>query len=514
MNRDETPDLRFGLNAVVGRHRASADEAITWQGEATSYRQLAASIEQLAVRLRLGGLSRGDVVCLLSGNSRQWLEHFFAIVAAGGAVVPVGYYVTAAELAHIINDSGAAGIVFETQFGQVVSEAVASVGGREVQWFEMLEVQAHPADPPALQDIAPPGSPSSGDRILMQYTSGTSGRPKAAVHTHDTMLWNALSQVSDFGIDRGSVTLVVPSLAWSAALQDLTLPTLWQGGRLVIHPSGGLDVEELLRTIERESVTHVFLAPAVLRRVAAVDEEFHADLRSLRFVLTGGEHVSSRLMAQITERFGEVPVRPSYGLSELPSTMLLMPADRVQDKPDSVGLPTLVAEVDVVDESGSPVPPGVVGEIVCRSAATMLGYHNLPEGATTSMRDGWLLTGDLGRRDEDGFYYITGRKKEMLISGGLNVYCAEVELALGAHDSVHEVVVVSVADEAWGEIPVAHVVFGSGQEVSTSELSEFLMERLPGYKIPKGYVVHPQPFARSLAGKVIKGSLPPYEGRS
>ncbi len=505
--------LGLGVGAILsraGRLGTGSRTAITWKDQRITYEALSRRSAELARELQRDGLRAGDRVCLLADNRPEWLEFFFAVVVAGGIVIPINYYSSAEELAHMLRDSAATWLVFESRYERLVASC------NEARHVRQVVVDDRSRDRPGMSSAAidarspvraTGAHPGFDDTVVMQYTSGTSGQAKAAVHTHSTILWNALHQISDLSIDATSVTLVVPSMSWSAGLHDLTLATLWQAGRVVLFPRRRFDPGALLKTIERERVSHVFLAPSVLRRLVVDAAEPTPDLSSLTVVLTGGEQLSSSLVQQLAERFGPLPLRPSYGLTEFPSTMLLMPPLEVYSRPGSVGLPTLISEVRIVDEHGLGLPPGEAGEIICRSPATMRGYHNDVEGSARALKGGWLYTGDLGLVDDDGFYHVVGRKKDMLISGGLNVYPAEVEQALEEHHAVVEAAVVAQADDVWGEIPKAHVVVRPDQPVTSDELQRFLEARLSSYKVPKVYVLHDRPLPRSVSGKVVKKML-------
>ncbi len=486
--------------SLLGRHALirPGQPAICDPRRRLSYGQLHETVQEVATGLQSRGLRAGEPVAILMGNRVEWLVYFFAIMVAGGIVVPLTFYTTPAELDAILRDAGVRWLVTEPSLIDVTPK-----GG---PWQILL----------ATEELARgAGGDVSGERLtrddhdvaLVQYTSGTSGRPKAIEHSYTSILWNTLYQLYDLQIDRSATTLVVPSLAWGAGLHDLTLPTLWAGGRVVLYPSRALAADRLLGTLASERITHTFISPSVLRRLVDIPDTPRPKLDSLRVVLTGGEPLELSLLRQVTEHLGRIPLRPSYGLSEFPSTMTLMPPEEVWRRPTSVGQATSLADIRIVDHQGRVVAAGVTGELVCRSPAVMVGYRNDPEASAEALRDGWLHTGDLATRDADGFVTIVGRIKDMLISGGLNVYCAEVEQALLAHEAVREAAVIGVPDSQWGQVPCAHVVLEFGREASTAQLDSFLQERLAGYKRPKHYVIHASAMPRNTAGKIIKSAL-------
>lgn len=493
----------FGFSSRLEQHarvRPGA-EAVGDASRTLTYGQLYRTVCDLAAELQRGGLREGNSVAILMTNRVEWLLYMFAAWAAGGVVVPVSYFSTSAELEVVVSDVGASWIVTEPDLAHLTEPTVP---GRQV-----LLASIPPENAEAAQiGSQPPHVRRYEDVALIQYTSGTVGHPKAIQHSHASILWNAMQQLPDLDIDSTTTTLVVPSLAWGAGLHDLTLGTLWVGGRVVLFPSRALAADRLLSMIAAEHVSHTFLSPSVLRRlVSAPAAETRHDLSSLRVVLTGGEPLEAALLERVHDRFGRMPLRPSYGLSEFPSTMTLMPPDEVWTRPSSVGRATGLVDIRVVDDGGARLPAGQPGELICRSPAVMIGYRDGAGEGTAALRDGWLYTGDIATIDDDGFVTIVGRKKDMLISGGLNVYCSEVEQALLAHDAVREAAVVGVPDSQWGQVPCAHLVLEKGRDLSALQLDEFLGRRLASYKRPKRYLVHQGRLPRNSAGKVLKPVL-------
>lgn len=497
----------FGLLSMLRRGSVLFADRPALQDDAAefSYRELYDAVESRARRLVEDGLRPGDRVGILMGNRTQWLECFFASVAAGGVAVPLSYYSTPAELAAVAVEAPLRLVYTESRYADRLDGATlpARIELVDAPWDAEGASANLPRALPALPDVDP-AAPA-----LAQYTSGTSARPKAVLHSQHTIMWNALSQRSDLAIDSAAVTLVVPSLAWGAGLHDLTLATFWAGGRVVVYPSQGLDPQRLVSVLAAERVSHVFISPSVIRRVVAAGVRASGSLDALRVVLTGGEPIVDGLIRQLADLLGPVPVWRSYGLSEFPSTMTLLDPRDAPTHPTSVGRATSLAEIRVVDAEDVPVPVGTVGELVCRSPATMLGYDRDPEATARALRGGWLHTGDLAIVDEQGYLCLAGRVKDMVISGGLNVYAADVEAALIEHDLVDEVAVVGVPDDEWGQVVCAHVVSVPDAQLSTDELDTFLVSRLAAYKRPRRYVFRTTPLPRNEAGKVLKRQLGP-----
>lgn len=495
----------FGLISILRRGAVDFASRTAVRGDAVSltYRELYDAVEVGARRLVAEGLRPGDRVGILMGNRPEWLQCFFAVIAAGGVVVPLSYYSTQAELSAVAQEAPLARVHTEARYAGLVRAAVGAVR------VELVDAEQVQADAGVGVHVGPPLPDTQTTALaLAQYTSGTSSRPKAVLHSQQTIMWNALSQLGDLAIDASAVTLVVPSFAWSAGLHDLTLATLWAGGEVIVYPSRGLDPERLVTRLATERVSHVFLSPSVMRRILAAGVRAPRPLDTLRVVLTGGEPISDQLVRELAALLEHLPVWRSYGLSEFPSTMTLLgPTDAVAH-PASVGRATSLAEIRIVDQDDVPVESGTLGELVCRSPSTMLGYDRDLEGTALALRGGWLHTGDLAVMDDAGYVSIVGRSKDMVISGGLNVYAQDVEMALAEHDLVGEVAVVGLTDAEWGQIVCAHVVPARlGARPSVAELDAFVAPRLAAYKRPRRYVFHETPLPRNEAGKVLKQRL-------
>jgi fatty-acyl-CoA synthase len=347
---------------------------------------------------------------------------------------------------------------------------------------------------------------SDADVFLLQYTSGTTGFPKGAIHTHATVMWNSLHQLADFSLTRGDVYLCIPALCWAAGLHDFTLAVLWTGGTVVLRPSRGFEPREVLSTIEQHRVTITLFVPSVLRMVLAHPMGDH-DLSTLRLVLSGGEPVPVAALEEFSRRLPTCDLVQGYGMSEFPTLMTYLDRDYAVTKRGSAGRATRVAEIRVVDEEGKDLPPDEDGEIVVRSPATMIGYWERPDATAEVFAGGWFHTGDRGYLDEDGFLFIAGRTKDMMISGGLNVYPAEIERVIEAHPAVREVAVVGVPDDRYGEVGEAHVVVAEEATVTEAELEELARAELANYKVPRHWRLRTEPLPRTASGKLQKFEL-------
>ena len=359
------------------------------------------------------------------------------------------------------------------------------------------------------QEANPPGGhpPQADDLFLLQYTSGTTGFPKGAMHTQSTILWNSFHQIGDFTVTEKDRYLCVPGLCWAAGFHDFVLAALWMGGTVVVVPSGGLEIGSLLKIIQEEKITKVLLVPSILKLVVDDPDLKKFDLRSLEFVASGAAPVPVTVIEQFNTLLPESTLVQGYGLSEGPTIAICLNKQDAIRKIGSVGKPLTNCEALIVDESMKRVPPGTKGEIILRSPATMKGYWNRPETNQDVFVEGWLRTGDMGEYDEEGYIYITGRIKDMYISGGLNVYPAEIENVILKDAGVAETAVIGITDPKWGEVGCAILVPKEGAEILIQEIETKCKEELAAYKVPKKYILQQEPLPRTASGKVKKYEL-------
>ena len=483
--------------------------AVIFGDRTITYDDLDRRSSQLASALAGAGFVAGDRVAVLLYNRPEYLEIFFAVAKLGGVIVPVNYLFKPAEVRHLLEDSGARWMFVEAALWDAVRPVRPHTSG------PVTYISLDGGEPDSLdyEVLVGSGSPAgvdiavdSADLFLLQYTSGTTGFPKGAAHTHATVLWNSIHQIADFTLSRHDVYLCLPALCWAAGLHDFTLATLWAGGAVVLHPSRGLEPAEVMRTIERAGVTLTLFVPSVLRIVLTHQLEDH-DLSSLRMVLSGGEPVPVPVIEEFQRRLPTCDLIQGYGMSEFPTIMTFLDSEHAVSKRGSAGRATRITELRIVDDRGHDARPGDHGEIVVRSLATMTGYYGRDEATEAVLAGGWLHTGDRGYVDEDGFVYIAGRSKDMIISGGLNVYPAEIERVIEGHPAVAEVAVVAIPDDRYGEVGEAHVVLREGTTVSETELEAHARGELANYKVPRRWVIRTEALPRTASGKLQKFQL-------
>lgn len=488
-------------------------EAIVFQDERITYWQMRDRAYKLANALKSLGLNKGDRAAVLLRNCSEWFEIFFALGSLGAVMVPVNFMLKSKEVEFILNDSGSSMILVGEDLLNIMD--LKRRNTPELQEIICIGEEVLPS--PALSYGKLIGladaEPTQGEMVhiedlfVLQYTSGTTGFPKGAMHTHGTLLWNSFHQIGDFDIAENERCLCVPGLCWIAGLHDFTLASLWMGGTVVVMPSGTLDIGHLLGLIEKERITKVLLVPTILKQLVDFPELKKYDLTSLGFVGTGAEPVPVAVIERFNQLLPQTSLLQGYGLSEGPSIALLLKKEDAINKIGSVGKPSTNCELMVVDESMKRVPPGVKGEIVIRSPATMVGYWNQPEATKEAFKGGWLNTGDLAEYDDEGYIYITGRKKDMYISGGLNVYPVEIENIILKDPRVSEVAVIGIEDQRWGEVGCAIIVPKEGRKVEVEEIEDLCKEWLASYKVPEKYIIRENSLPRTASGKIKKYEL-------
>ena len=471
--------------------------AFTFEGEARTYAQLRERSLRAAHAMRSLGVRPGDRVAVLLRNRHEWPEMLFGLAALGAVCVPVNVLLRPDEIEHLITDSGATALVTDSD---VAVDNAPGIVVRIGEQYEQL-LAAAPAEPL-------PG-PGLDDLCILYYSSGTTGLPKAAAHTHDCVLWNSIHQVPDLRLTGDDHYLVVPSLSWAAGFNDLVLALMFVGGQSTLLPTGGLGVEKLVSAFEESGATHALLVPTLLKQLIASPAHLER-LRhtQLRWIVSGAEPVPRTLIEQLNAELPDCEVVQGYGMSEFPTIATILQPEHAVSHAGSAGRAVSIAQLAIQLDDGTIADSGE-GEILLRTPATMVGYYNRPEETAAAFADGWFHTGDLGRVDEDGFVEITGRKKDMIISGGLNVYPKEAEEVIYRVPGVAEAAVVGVPDEKWGEVAVA-VVVPDPEGFDEQALLEACRERLASYKCPRVVLVHEDPLPRNPSGKILKRELRPW----
>ena len=456
------------------------------------------------------GLKQGDRVAILAQNSVEFLDAFLAAAKSGVILVPLSTRYTPNEIEYILRDSGARALHYEEEFSENIRALKRMVRVRH--WIALGEPPA--GVPPghlsykscviALSSAGwQPPECDPEDTHCLFYTSGTTGKPRGVVTPHRMIAWNAYNTVLNWEVRADDVSSIFTPLYHAGGLCTLLVPTLAAGGTAVLHR--GFDAAEIWRAVEKEKCTLAVGVPTAWKMLADAPEFETVDLNHVRWFLCGGAPLPVPLIGIYQQR--GVVFKQGYGLTEVGVNCFAMTAEDAAAKAGSLGKPVMFTEVRLVDAEGRDVPRGEVGELWFRGPHVCRGYWHNPEATAAALdKKGWFRTGDQALCDEDGYYYVVGRTIDMFISGGVNVYPAEVERELEQHPGIQETAVIGVHHPTWGEVGVAFIVTRPGQNLTDELLAEFLSERLAKYKIPKEFFFV-EALPRNAYGKIAKAEL-------
>jgi fatty-acyl-CoA synthase len=464
-------------------------------GERLTYGELNARALACAAHFAQLGIQKGERVGILAQNCVEYVSAFFAAGKSGVILVPLNYRLTPHELEGIARDAGLKALLFEKQY-----EATASILRQRCAIDELISLETLPTIP-LEPTIEPPHA--SEDPWCLLYTSGTTGKPKGVVIPHRQILANARYTAESWRLRDTDIAPIITPLCHAGGLTVFLTPIFLVGGTIVLHR--GFDASEVWRTLERERCTVLMAVPTIFKMMMEAPEFAAAELSSLRWMISGGAPLPLYI-AEAYQRRG-ILFKLGYGLTEVGVNCFAISDQDAPRKPGSVGKPILFTEAKLVGPDGAEVGPHQVGELCLRGDHVCAGYWNNPDATAAALDpDGWWHTGDTARRDGKGFYYITGRAKDMFISGGMNVYPAEIEAELLQHPAVQDAAIIGVPDAKWGDRGVAFIVRRPAHSLTTSDLISFLDGRLARYKVPKDFVFM-EALPRTPYGKVVKREL-------
>ena len=507
------------MQATYGLRRTALlrrNETAVLEGDLRwTWQEVAGRVERVAGALQGLGVESGDPVAVLMLNGHRFLELYYAVPWAGAVIVPLNTRLAAPELIFQMNDCGAKVLVLDDTFVPMLEQFEG-----KLETVEHLIYAGDQEAPPSaadyelvLEDSSPvPDSERDGyDTYGIFYTGGTTGRAKGVMLSHDNIVSNALNGLICLQYEPSDVYLhVAPMfhLADAGAIAGLTIC----GGTHATIPS--FDAEKTLVAIQKHKVTRVVLVPTMINMVVNHPSVGEYDVSSLKTVLYGASPIPVALLQKAMEALPCGFIQ-GYGMTELSPLATVLPyEDHLHDpsterakRLKSAGVPVPTAEVRVVDVNDNGLPPGDIGEICVRGPIVMKGYLNLPEATAEAVRDGWMHTGDVGYMDQDGYVYLVDRAKDMIVSGGENIYSVEVEAALYEHPAVLEAAVIGIPNEEWGEAVHAVVVPKPGQTVTQEELIEHCRALIARYKVPKSFTFKDDPLPKSGAAKILKREL-------
>ena len=478
-----------------------------------SFSELDARCNRMANALLARGIKPGDRVATLLKNGIEFVESYFAIAKIGAVMVPVNWRLVASEIAYILGDAGAQALIYDSDFDTTV-DTLHSGKQAEIPCRQWLRCRHDAGAPPewaedydqvlaSAEAKQPPIGAWDDDNLFIMYTSGTTGHPKGAVHSHEGMLWSQLTSMSTSDM-RGDDRFLLALPMFHVGCLNPTSLLVHRGATGVIMRD--LDMAAMFQCIDKERVSIFMAVPALLQFMLQAPERETSDISSVRWIATGAAPVPVSLLHAWAD-IG-ISIQQAYGLTEScgPGTLLL-PED-AEAKVGSCGRPQMHTEAKIVDGQGNTIPMGSkeAGELLLAGKHMMKEYWNKPEATAETLKEGWLYTGDICTWDEQGFITICDRKKDMIISGGENIYPAELENVLAACPEVLEAAVIGVPSQKWGETPLALVVASPGSTPSEESLKSWCKEHLAGYKVPQLYqVVDALP--RNPSGKLLKPKL-------
>jgi acyl-CoA synthetase (AMP-forming)/AMP-acid ligase II len=478
--------------------------------ETVTYEQFFDYVDRVAAAMQKTlGVEKGDRIAFLLGNDLPFPLTFLAAARIGAVSVPINTRFVSSEIAHILKNSGASVVVVDTHYWNEFSRARESVDGiKHVVLTAPLEAASECF---LLEDFMKQSSEKTevravneNDVVSIFYTAGTMGEPRGAVCTQRNFISSAMNTRRAAGGNPDSRALICVPLCHPMACHSQMIYAIYNGSTAVIQRY--FNADETLRLIGTKRITTIVGVPTIYWLLLAQMNLKHYDLSSLKNVIYGGAPASPELIRRLREVLPSARLGNGYGLTETSALATFLPDEYAMKKPDSVGPPVPTVEIRIVDESGKNLVPGKIGEILVKGPNVVDGYWQDDQATEETFVDGWFLTGDLGRVDNEGFLYIVDRKKDMIIRGGENIYCVEIENVLESHPGVFQAAVVGEPDKVFGEQVMAYIVPNPGYSLTVDEMLDFCDDNLADFKVPK-YINFVDALPRTPAGKVDKTVL-------
>ena len=502
-------DMNVGQILTLSSHKVPERTALLCEDKKYTFQEFNRRANQFANSLLRFNLQKGDKVAALLFNSNPFVEVYLGTAKAGGVFTPINFRLAADEVFYILDHSDARFFVYGEEFIPLVQSIRSRLTKVEFYISTGKDLIPQAFNYEALLAESPNTEPdiliAEEDECQLMYTSGTTGKPKGAVITHGNVLWNLVNTILGREEKEGEVSLVIGPLYHTAALNNhFTIRVALPGMSILIK---NFDPRKVMEIIEREKVTVISGAPAVFHLLFALPDIAKYDTRSITKCTTGASILPDETKNGLLKLFPNIQgIYDVYGCTEASPCMTILKAEDSLRKRECVGPPLPFLEMKIVDDQDQPVPVGEVGELICRGPNVMKGYYKDPQATREALKGGWLHTGDLARMDEEGFVYIVDRKKDMIISGGENIYPREIEEALYHHPKIQEAAVIGTPDPLWGESVKAFVVLKEGAAMREEEVVEYCQSHLASYKKPKSVRFVPS-LPRNPSGKVLKTIL-------
>ncbi len=489
----------INLSSFTAFHARRTPErcALKYRGEEISYAAFDGRIRIVGGWLASRGIGADDVIAVLMKNSAAFLDIAFAASHIGAVFLPINFRLASDEIAYIVENAGARVLIADEEFG-----TNAAGPAPVVLVDEAAQADATRLAPNATPATAHPRLPS--DLMRLMYTSGTTDRPKGVMLSYENFYWKSADQVLVLGLDRNTRLLVAGPLYHVGALDLPGIAVLWQGGMLSIQRD--FDAAQCLAAIEADLLNAAWLAPVMTTSILNCPDRERHDVSSLRWAIGGGEKTPEARIRAFSQYFTNARYIDAYGLTETVGGDTFMEPGREIERIGSTGRPVAHVEIEIRDETGNRLAPGVNGEICLRGPKVTRGYWKDPGKTAAAFFGDWFRSGDIGYLDDDGFLYLTDRKKDMIISGGENIASSEVERVIYELRQVREVAVIGLPDERWGERPVAVVVLADDAALELSDLIDHCRRHLAAFKVPKQLIIRDS-LPRNPSGKVLKRVL-------